>query len=96
MKKKEPLSLGEYLQMWIQSSPEVSEKLIEVQAIEFVKNRFAPMKVYFKNCYIDRGTLYISVSSAALKNAIFLQREVLAQEINRAVQYQVVERIFVR
>lgn len=96
MKKREPRSLGEYLHEWIESSPIISEKLLEVKAISYLLDKFNPMKGFFKNCYIQKGTLYISVSSSTLKNAIFINRENIKNEINTHIKYYLIERIIVR
>ena len=96
MKRTHPKSIGEVLDEFFKR-PYVARKLAEGHLPDYwreiVGERIAASTTDFR---LERGILYIGVTSGVVRQELFYRRDALAAELNARAGYDIVRSIVVR
>ncbi|MFV0590224.1 MAG: DUF721 domain-containing protein [Draconibacterium sp.] len=93
MRRSNTQSLSEVLKEYIEHT-RIERKLKEVDVVQgwetLLGKTFAH---YTRNIYIRNRILYVEISSAVVKNELFLMREEICRRINENAGSQLIDRI---
>ena len=96
MKRTHPKSVGEILNEFFQR-PYIARKLAEGHLPEYWKEivgeKIASLTTEFR---LERGILYIGITSGVARQEIFYRRDRLAAELNARAGHDIVRSIVVR
>lgn len=96
MKRTHPKTIGEILEEFFQR-PYVARKLAEGHLPDYwreiVSARVATATTELR---LEKGVLYIGVSSGVVRQEIFFQRDMLAAKLNARAGHNIVKSIVVR
>ncbi len=82
MKRSNTQSLGQVVNEFI-SENRIGTKLKEVSlALQWEELLGKTINRYTKNIYIEKGTLYIEITSAVVKSELFMMREDIIRRMN--------------
>lgn len=83
MKRKNAQTIGEAIREFFQENPAFHNKLLEASAVDAWKNKLSPgIANYTQNVYVHDHVLYVSLSSAVLRNELMLNRDRLIKSLN--------------
>lgn len=96
MKKKNASSIGELIQHFLREesleSPLNEQRLINAWSVILGPS----MSAYTSGLFIKNQTLYVHLTSAALRHELMMGRELLVKNLNRYVGSQVITNIIFR
>lgn len=97
MKRQNSQALGEVLKDFFQENEQLYEGILEKRAEKAWGELFGPyIMQYTSSLYIKNHVLYVSLSSAVLRNELSLSREKLIKSINDHVKADIVHSIVFR
>lgn len=86
MKRRNAQTIGEAIHEFFSENPAFYNKILEASAIDAWKNKLSPgIANYTQNIYVRDHVLYVSLSSAVLRNELILNREHLIKTLNDAI-----------
>lgn len=93
MRRSNTQSLSEVLKEYIEQH-RIERKLKEVDAVEgWEKLLGKTIAHYTRNIYIRKRILFVEISSAVVKNELFMMREEICRRINENAGEEIVEKI---
>ncbi len=93
MRRSNTQSLSEVLKEYIQQN-RIEGKLKEVDVVQGWENLLGKtIAHYTRNIYIRNKILYVDISSAVVKNELFMMREEICRRINENAGSEVVQKI---
>ncbi len=93
MRRSNTQSLSEVLKEYIAQN-RIEKKLKEVDVVQGWENLLGKtIAAYTKNIYIRNGNLFVEISSAVVKNELFMMREEICRRINENAGQQIVSKI---
>lgn len=93
MRRSNTQSLSEVLKEYIEQNS-IDRKLKEVDVVEGWENLLGKtIAHYTRNIYIRNRILYVEISSAVVKNELFLMRDEICRRINQNAGEEIVQRI---
>jgi len=93
MRRSNTQSLSEVLKEYIQQN-RIEGKLKEVDVVQGWENLLGKtIAHYTRNIYIRNKILYVDISSAVVKNELFMMREEICRRINENAGTEVVQKI---
>ena len=93
MRRSNTQSLSEVLKEFIEQK-HFGRKLKEIDVVEsWEKLLGKTIAHYTRNIYIRNRILYVQISSAVVKNELFMMREEICRRINENAGEEVVEKI---
>lgn len=93
MRRSNTQSLSEVLKEYIEQN-HIESKLKEVDVVEGWENLLGKtIAHYTRNIYIRNKILYVEISSAVVKNELFLMREEICRRINENAGGEIIHRI---
>ena len=93
MRRSNTQSLSEVLKEYIEQN-RIDRKLKEVDVVEgWEKLLGKTIAHYTRNIYIRNRILYVEISSAVVKNELFLMRDEICRRINENAGEEIVQRI---
>lgn len=93
MRRSNTQSLSEVLKEYIEQN-RIERKLKEVDVVEGWENLLGKtIAHYTRNIYIRNKILYVEISSAVVKNELFLMREEICRRINENAGGEIIDRI---
>lgn len=96
MKKKEAKAIGELVQQYLRQES-LETPLNQQRLINAWPKILGPaIASYTKELYIKNQTLYVHLTSAALREELFMGRELLVKNLNQYVGATVITNIVIR
>ena len=96
MKKTNAQSVGEIIDSFLKHE-NLDNKLGEQQALALWPEIVGPgINRYTTNRYVNKGVLYITLSSAPLRNELMYNRSLLIKRINESLGHDVITEIVFR
>ncbi len=93
MRRSNTQSLSDVLKEYIEQN-RIDRKLKEVDVVEGWENLLGKtIAHYTRNIYIRNRILYVEISSAVVKNELFLMRDEICRRINQNAGDEIVQRI---
>lgn len=93
MRRSNTQSLSEVLKEYIEQN-RLEQKLKEVDVVQNWENLLGKtIAHYTKNIYIQNRILYVEISSAVVKNELFMMRAEICRRINEDAGKNVVSKI---
>lgn len=93
MRRSNTQSLSEVLKEFIRQN-RIERKLKEVDIVQNWENLLGKtIARYTRNLYIKNRILYVDISSAVVKNELFLMREEICRKINVEAGEEIITRI---
>jgi predicted nucleic acid-binding Zn ribbon protein len=93
MRRSNTQSLSEVLREYIEQN-RMQRKLKEVDVVEgWEKLLGKTIAHYTRNIYIRKRILFVEISSAVVKNELFMMREEIRRRINENAGEEIVEKI---
>lgn len=93
MRRRNTQSLSEVLKEYI-SEHKIDRKLKEIDIVDGWENLLGKtISHYTRNIYIRNRILYVDISSAVVKNELFLMREEICRRINESAGDKIIDRI---
>lgn len=93
MRRSNTQSLSEVLKEFIKQN-RIDRKLKEVDIVEGWEQLLGKtIAHYTRNIYIRNRILYVEISSAVVKNELFLMREEICRRINENAGEEIIQRI---
>jgi predicted nucleic acid-binding Zn ribbon protein len=93
MRRSNTQSLSEVLREYIEQN-RMHRKLKEVDVVEgWEKLLGKTIAHYTRNIYIRKRILFVEISSAVVKNELFMMREEIRRRINENAGEEIVEKI---
>lgn len=93
MRRSNTQSLSEVLKEYIEQN-RLEQKLKEVDVVQNWENLLGKtIAHYTKNIYIQNRILYVEISSAVVKNELFMMRAEICRRINEDAGKDVVSKI---
>ncbi len=93
MRRSNTQSLGELLKEYIHEK-QFDRKLKEVDIVQNWEQLLGKtIAHYTRNIYIRNGILYVEITSAVVKNELFLMREEIGRRINENAGEEIIRRI---
>ncbi|WP_340112319.1 DUF721 domain-containing protein [Maribellus mangrovi] len=93
MRRSNTQSLSEVLKEYIEQH-RIERKLKEVDVVEgWEKLLGKTIAHYTRNIYIRKRILFVEISSAVVKNELFMMREEICRRINENAGEEIVEKI---
>lgn len=93
MRRSNTQSLSDVLKEYIEQN-RIDRKLKEVDVVEGWENLLGKtIAHYTRNIYIRNRILYVEISSAVVKNELFLMRDEICRRINQNAGEEIVQRI---
>lgn len=93
MRRSNTQSLSEVLKEYIEQN-RIDRKLKEVDVVEGWENLLGKtIAHYTRNIFIRNRILYVEISSAVVKNELFMMREEICRRINENAGDEIVQRI---
>lgn len=93
MRRSNTQSLSEVLKEYIEQN-RIDQKLKEVDVVQGWENLLGKtIAHYTKNIYIRNRILFVEISSAVVKNELFMMREEIVRRINENAGRNVVSKI---
>lgn len=96
MKRQEAMPVGEILRNLLKAQ-HLDAKLDEIKLIKLWPQMMGPtIAEYTQQIYLKNGTLYISLTSAVLRNELLMYREMLIKRLNKEIGSPLVKEIIFR
>ena len=96
MRRRNTQSLSEVIKEYI-SANKIDRKLKEIDIVEGWENLLGKtISHYTRNIYIRNRILYVDISSAVVKNELFLMRDEICRKINERAGDKIIDRIVFR
>lgn len=93
MRRSNTQSLSDVLKEFIETN-KIDRKLKEIDIVEGWENLLGKtIAHYTRNIYIRNRILYVDISSAVVKNELFLMRDEICRRINESAGGQIIDRI---
>ncbi len=93
MRRSNTQSLSEVLKEFIEQN-KIEGKLKEVDVVQGWENLLGKtIAHYTRNIYIRNKILYVEISSAVVKNELFMMREEICRRINENAGSEVIQKI---
>ncbi|WP_319480611.1 DUF721 domain-containing protein [uncultured Draconibacterium sp.] len=93
MRRSNTQSLSEVLKQYIEEN-RMERKLKEVDIVQGWENLLGKtIARYTRNIYIRNRVLYVEITSAVVKNELFLMREEICRRINENAGAEMINRI---
>lgn len=92
MRRSATVRLGDLLGEYLQNSP-LTPHLKEVAVIEHWHEMMGSMDAYVKSIRINRGILYVEISSSVVKSELFMNREELRRRLNERAGEAIINKI---
>ncbi|WP_319502913.1 DUF721 domain-containing protein [uncultured Draconibacterium sp.] len=93
MRRSNTQSLSEVLKQYIEEN-RIERKLKEVDIVQGWENLLGKtIARYTRNIYIRNRILYVEITSAVVKNELFLMREEICRRINQNAGEEMITRI---
>ena len=97
MRKTTPMSIGELWSEFLESNPAATRRLAEARVVEVWESIVGPaVASCTTSITVEKGVMYVKISSSVARNEIFMRREELKDIVNRAVGQRVVNVIIVK
>ena len=97
MRRTEPVRVGEVLDEWLSRCPGIARKIAEAKIPDLWPQVVgAVVAGYTLSLEIERGILYVKMSSSVVRNELFMRRDTLRDAINAALGADVVHAIIVK
>lgn len=97
MRKTVPMSFGELWSEFLQVNPAARRHLAEARVAEVWESVVGPaIAARTTSISVERGVMYVRISSSVARNEIFMRREELKEAINQAVGMRVVNVVIVK
>ena len=88
--------MKEAIQYWLQSY-NLKEKVNEIQLVQnWEKLLGKTIAKYTLNMFVSKGMLYLTITSAPLRQELMYSREKLMERINEAIEKDFIKEIIVR
>ena len=86
MRRKNAQSIGEILRDYFEDNTEFYEKIMESRIRYAWRQLLGPMAMYYtRTIYVRDRVLYISITSAVLRNELLLTKEKLKESLNKKI-----------
>lgn len=97
MKRNDTLRLGDALNdFFLSEEPDLHEELLGRRAIETLRQLLGTSARYITSATVRDAVLYVSVSSAPLRQSLMLERSRLLRQINATIQAELLREIILR
>ena len=97
MRKTTPLSVGELLNEFFQKDPTASYRMAEARvALVWEALVGRTIASHTTSIKVEKGVMYVRISSSVARNEIFMRREELKDAVNTAVGMRVVNVVIVK
>ncbi len=97
MRRTDPIRFGDAWNEFIKSTPSVARKIAAAKIpqtwSQLVGNRIA---YYTRDVKVDNGILTIYITSAALKNELFMKRDVIRDHINKEIGMRIINVVLIK
>ena len=86
MRRKNAQSIGEILRDYFEDNTELYEKIMESRIRYAWRQLLGPMVMHYtRTIYVRERVLYISITSAVLRNEVLLTKEKLKESLNKEI-----------
>ena len=86
MRRKNAQSIGEILRDYFEDNTELFEKIMESRIRYAWRQLLGPMVMHYtRTIYVRDRVLYISITSAVLRNELLLTKEKLKESLNKEI-----------
>ena len=86
MRRKNAQSIGEILRVYFEDNTELYEKIMESRIRYAWRQLLGPMVMHYtRTIYVRDRVLYISITSAVLRNELLLTKEKLKESLNKEI-----------
>ena len=86
MRRKNAQSIGEILRDYFEDNTELYEKIMESRIRYAWRQLLGPMVMHYtRTIYVWDRVLYISITSAVLRNELLLTKEKLKESLNKEI-----------
>lgn len=97
MKRTNTQSIGEIIRDFFEDNTELYEKILQIRIERAWGEVLGPMvNQYTRNLYVRDGVLYVSLTSAVLRNELTLYGDRLVKSLNEYAKANVIHKIVIR
>ncbi len=97
MRKTVPMSFGALWDEFLETNPAARRRLAEARVAEVWESIVGPaVAARTTSISVERGVMYVHISSSVARNEIFMRREELKEVVNQAVGMRVVNVVIVK
>ena len=97
MKRTNSQSISEVLGDFLSENKQLREKILEIRIERAWGEVLGPMVMqYTRNVYVRYGVLYVSLTSAVLRNELSMCKERLVVSLNKYAGAEVIKELIIR
>ncbi|MDR0413671.1 MAG: DUF721 domain-containing protein [Dysgonamonadaceae bacterium] len=93
MKRTPSQSIGQLLETFFDSHPQMADRLAEYRLTEQWKAMNPAVSRYTAGLFVKNRVLYVKIQSSVLKSELMMYREQLVARLNREVNRDVIDDI---
>lgn len=93
MNRDQTQTLGELMRRMLGEEPDMHEKLLEIRAKEILPEILGGLMSMAGRVDIRDGVLYMQINSAAVKQALMMERNAFIRRINDAVEAELIREV---
>lgn len=97
MRKTVPMRFGDLWAEFLETNPAATRRLAEARVAEVWEGLVGPaVAARTTSITVEKGVMYVKISSSVARNEIFMRREELKDAVNNAVGMRVVNVVIVK
>ena len=97
MRRTHPIRVGELLGDFLSSTPTIALKIAQAKAMDVWPEVVGTViSIYTSSISFDKGIMFVHVTSASARHALFLQRKEILNRLNEKLGVRVANDIIIR